>query len=206
MKHRLATKLYRMLLITVLAALLVMPLTAVMAQDGVVGQPGSGNASIERARQQEQVTSAPLTVGEPVKPAVYVGDVRDLPYVAPVAPVANLNLQYSAAEKLPPAEYNPESTDTALAPNAMPTPSANFAGLGKNSTCTGGSCGSGWPPDTVGDVGPNHYIQAVNTAVGIYNKTGAQLAAFTFNSLWSGAGTGTACDSTHRGDPTVIYD
>src|SRR5438445_437770 len=32
------------------------------------------------------------------------------------------------------------------------------------------------------------------------------LAAFTFDSLWSGAGTGTACDNSHGGDPTVVYD
>ncbi|PYK90376.1 MAG: hypothetical protein DME35_06065 [Verrucomicrobia bacterium] len=67
--------------------------------------------------------------------------------------------------------------------------------------------GAGHPPDTVGDVGPNHFVQAVNTSVGIYDKaTGAALATFTFDGLWSGAGTGTPCDTDHGGDPTVIYD
>ena len=32
------------------------------------------------------------------------------------------------------------------------------------------------------------------------------LAAFTFNALWSGAGTGTPCDTSNSGDPTVVYD
>mgnify|MGYP003352320102 CR=1 FL=1 len=37
-------------------------------------------------------------------------------------------------------------------------------------------------PDTTGDVGPNHYIQAVNTSLAIFDKgTGTRLAAFTFN-------------------------
>ncbi len=58
----------------------------------------------------------------------------------------------------------------------------------------------------MGDVGPSNYIEAVNTAVGIYSKTGTQQAAFTFNSLWSGAGTGTSCDTANQGDPTVVYD
>ena len=51
--------------------------------------------------------------------------------------------------------------------------------------------GAGWPPDTNGDVGPNHYIQTVNTSVGIYNKTtGAAISTVTFNTFFTGpAGT-----------------
>src|SRR5206468_2709941 len=66
--------------------------------------------------------------------------------------------------------------------------------------------GAGYPPDTVGDVGPNHYVQAVNTAFGVFSKTGTQLVASTLDALWSGAGTGTSCDTEHSGDPTVVYD
>jgi hypothetical protein len=78
--------------------------------------------------------------------------------------------------------------------------------LSRTDTCTGGQCGAGIPPDTNGDVGPSHYIQTVNTAVGIYNKTGTLLASFTFNSLFSGAPTGTPCDANNFGDPVVLYD
>src|SRR5436853_564663 len=57
-----------------------------------------------------------------------------------------------------------------------------------------------------GDVLPNHFVQAVNTSVGIYDKSsGTALATFTFESLWGNANTGTSCDSFHGGDPTVIY-
>ena len=35
--------------------------------------------------------------------------------------------------------------------------------------------GSGWPPDENGDVGPNHYIQVVNTSVGIFEKASGAL-------------------------------
>ena len=53
---------------------------------------------------------------------------------------------------------------------------------------TGGMAGAGTPPDTNGDVGPNHYIISVNDAYGIYDKaTGALLASFTENSLFSSA-------------------
>jgi hypothetical protein len=80
----------------------------------------------------------------------------------------------------------------------MPAPIQNFAGLAFT------PWGAGWPPDTVGDVGPNHYVQAVNTSIGIFSKTGTQLAAFTFDTLWGG--TATPCDDDNQGDPTVIYD
>ena len=49
---------------------------------------------------------------------------------------------------------------------SMPTPSSTFAGLDH------ANWGAGHPPDTVGDVGPNYYVQAVNTSIGIYDKTG----------------------------------
>lgn len=82
----------------------------------------------------------------------------------------------------------------------MPTPTISFDALNFDTN------GAGHPPDTVGDVGPNHFVQAVNTSIGIYNKaTGAALTTFTFNSLWLNAGTGTPCDTAHQGDPTVIY-
>ena len=108
--------------------------------------------------------------------------------------------------KVGPSKYAvPESVSQGpMAP--MPSPSLTFAGLGFSDSCTGGRCGAGWPPDTNGDVGPNHYIQAVNTAFGIYSKAGVLLASTTFNSLWSTANTGTPCDNLHDGDPVVIYD
>ncbi|HLP58341.1 MAG TPA: hypothetical protein VK186_05900 [Candidatus Deferrimicrobium sp.] len=68
--------------------------------------------------------------------------------------------------------------------------------------------GAGWPPDTNGDIGPNHYVQTVNTSIGIYNKTtGAKISTTTFNNFFGGAGiTGTPCDANNNGDPIVLYD
>ncbi len=87
----------------------------------------------------------------------------------------------------------------------MPSPILTFAGMSFNDSCTGGQCGGGWPPDPNGDVGPNHYIEAVNTSYAIYNKSGTQLAAFTEDQLWSGA-PASPCTSAPEGDPVVIYD
>jgi hypothetical protein len=63
------------------------------------------------------------------------------------------------------------------------------------------------PPDTVGDVGPNHYIQMVNTSFQIFDKTGASLAGPSpINSLWTAAGLTNACALRNDGDPVVLYD
>ena len=87
---------------------------------------------------------------------------------------------------------------------AVPSPIRNFEGLARLDTCAGGQCGTGSPPDPNGDVGPNHYVQAVNTAYAIYDKTGTLLASFTEDRLWSGSPT--PCSTDSQGDPIVLYD
>jgi hypothetical protein len=63
------------------------------------------------------------------------------------------------------------------------------------------------PPDTVGDVGPNHYIQAVNVQFAIYDKAGTLLVGpSNINSLWVAASTNDACQFNNHGDPVVQYD
>ena len=84
---------------------------------------------------------------------------------------------------------------------AAPAPLITFKGLDLT------NWGAGWPPDTHGDVGPNHYIQAVNTSIGIFNKsTGARLAAFTFDSFFAANGGSGICTTDNYGDPIVLYD
>lgn len=61
------------------------------------------------------------------------------------------------------------------------------------------------PPDTVGEIGPNHYVQMVNSPGGsnyeIYDRNGTILQAST---ALDALGTGVC--STGRGDPIVVYD
>ncbi len=62
-----------------------------------------------------------------------------------------------------------------------------------------------YPPDTVGDVGPNHYVQMVNLSLQIFAKNGTSVyGPVDSNALWSG--TGTDCATTNDGDPIVLYD
>jgi hypothetical protein len=84
---------------------------------------------------------------------------------------------------------------------AAPTPNVSFDGLDF------ASWGDGHPPDTNGDVGPGHYIQTVNTSIGIYDKvTGAPITRITFNDFMSAGSFGNVCDTDNFGDPVVVYD
>lgn len=67
--------------------------------------------------------------------------------------------------------------------------------------------GNGHPPDTNGDVGPDYYIQSINTSLGIYRKSdGVRVAAFSFNTFMSQGHFGNLCDTNNFGDPVVLYD
>ncbi|MCX6269405.1 MAG: choice-of-anchor J domain-containing protein [Bacteroidetes bacterium] len=58
------------------------------------------------------------------------------------------------------------------------------------------------PPDTHGDVGPNHYFQVVNCHYSIYSKTGALLFGPLANSsVFTGMP-----NNTNSGDAVVLYD
>jgi hypothetical protein len=160
------------------------------------------SGSVSEASVAAARTGLEIKHGARVAPAVFDGSLRRLP-----RPASRSLRRFPAPEReapeighkqtLPGAEEPPSAATAPTAP--APSPSISFTGLDND------AWGAGWPPDTVGDVGPTHFIQAVNTSVGIFRKTdGLELAAFTFDTLFSG--TGTACDASNQGDPTVIYD
>ncbi len=170
----------------------------------LAGVVASGNA--------EERPGGTLTVPlgtDAILPAEYNGDVRDLPpEYAPRDYFHHWNeFERPWPQRPPPAATQAPSPPPPVRYGPMPSPIQNFAGLAFNTSVTGGQAGAGWPPDTNGDVGPTYYIQAVNDAWGIFDKTtGALVAAFIENQLWSGAGTGTACDNSNQGDPIVVHD
>lgn len=69
--------------------------------------------------------------------------------------------------------------------------------------------GAGWPPDVIGDVGPDHYIGMVNASrFGIWDKFGnALVPPTTLSTLWTvnGGNPGSPC-ADGDGDPVVQYD
>jgi PASTA domain len=164
------------------------------------GGPASGAAQASGATNAKPQ----ITRGVRVVRGVFNGSVRNLPQVAPSrrAPEIEAPELVSGGPKGSlPGAVAPSKAETTAPSAPAPNPIVTFKGLDFN------GFGAGHPPDTVGDVGPNHFVQAVNTSIGIFAKTGgAPLAAFTFDALWSGANTMTACDADNGGDPTVIYD
>jgi len=110
----------------------------------------------------------------------------------------------------------PRNFNTAKAPDpvlqaAAPallisTPSTNFDGVGQGFAGPAGTFTvNSAPPDTNGDVGPNHYVQIVNSDFAIFNKVGtAVFGPVPINTLWSGFGGG--CQTNNDGDPVVLYD
>ena len=61
------------------------------------------------------------------------------------------------------------------------------------------------PPDTEGDVGPDHYFQYINDIAAIYDKSGnVVLGPFAGNAFWDGLGG--PCEVQNDGDPLVRYD
>ncbi len=148
--------------------------------------------------------------GPKVTPHEFTGDLRHLPPALPTQAPAERpyrpRLRPPVSPKIPLVGAPTEKAAAISGPLApMPSPAQNFAGMNFNDTCTGGRCGGGIPPDINGDVGPNHYIQAVNDAYAIYSKAGTLLASFTENQLWSVA-PASPCNGNSQGDPVVLYD
>jgi len=162
-------------------------------------------------------------VSAPVTPFVWDGDVRTLPKPEewkPGDPVREIPRRYypkpgfvdfdpiggrdplfelqSAFDSSRGSADDNDQDRAALGGDPFGTPSRNFPGF----AATGAGV-----PDTVGDVGPNHFIQSVNASGGarvrIWDKaepTPNQLADFFMDSLGSGQ-----CGSGF-GDPIVLYD
>ena len=95
---------------------------------------------------------------------------------------------YSRAEHQPAADEPPASGTRATTPDLV----GSFQGVIR------GDAGSmSYPPDTIGAIGPNHYVETVNRNFAIYNKAnGAQLTNILLGSFLPGS----------NGDPRVLYD
>jgi len=61
------------------------------------------------------------------------------------------------------------------------------------------------PPDTNGDIGPNHYVQMVNLVTAVYDRNGNRIfGPVPNNFFWQGFGG--PCEVDNDGDPIVLYD
>jgi hypothetical protein len=130
---------------------------------------------------------------------------RNLPSTNPYSTWVEQPEPRTPASRLPKLPRNPQETDsvvqTAAATAAMPAVGTSFEGMNISSAC--GNC---LPPDPNGAVGPNHFVQMVNSNIAVYSKTGATLMApVAINSLWS-VTPNSECFTHNNGDPIVLYD
>jgi PKD domain len=160
--------------------------------------------SISASAHGAAVPSGRPFVSEPVAPHVFTGDLRSLPVPPPFGP----NDYVVIDEENEPEEGQPPPPPPALKRHVrklavqFTTPERSFEGIDQTL----------FPPDPNGDVGPNHYIQMVNSRFQVYDKQGNALLLDTsgnpapraINQLWKNFGG--LCETTNRGDPVVLYD
>jgi hypothetical protein len=172
---------------------------------------GNHTKPVQQNNQSNRPPDAPGTqtpdVVQMVGPVRLDQDLRKLPYVAPKKEFEERRLM----------RYPHNGTDLTNAPSGsgasyvqnllknmwrptptMPGPLFTFEGNPDTCGCQ--------PSDSEGDVGTNHYIEAINENIKIYDKSGNTLSGPTsFNSFFSGL-TGTPCTNANDGDPYVLYD
>ena len=84
----------------------------------------------------------------------------------------------------------------------IPSPLVSFEGMGSGLP---GFTVQSAPPDTDGDIGPNHYVQIVNSGVTVFSRIGTKLLGpINTNTLFNGFPG--ACATTNDGDGVVRYD
>jgi len=162
---------------------------------------------------QTQASSGRPEVVQMVGPVSLDQDLRTLPYIAPKAEFEErvLTRYPRPGTETTVSEATPDwkcSTLTGQLLNTvwrpaptMPAPLLTFEGVAE----TQSGCGCE-PPDSDGDVGPNHYIEAINSSFKVFDKNGNTLAGpTTYNSLFAPL-TGTPCNGANDGDPFVFYD
>lgn len=89
---------------------------------------------------------------------------------------------------------------TASPTAGIPATTVNFEGLANSDNPFQVS-----PPDPVGDVGPNNYVEMVNLVFAVYSKTGTRLLGPTpIGALWDGFAVNDCTDLS--GDPIVRHD
>jgi hypothetical protein len=133
-------------------------------------------------------------------------DVKHLPYVAPKGEHEERILtRYPHGTGAPPQAASSPWWQRLMKGLSRPTPKMpgpllTFEGGAAAQFC---ACA---PPDSDGDVGPNHYVEAINNAFAVFDKSGTMLAGPTsYDSLFAPL-TGTPCQNENSGDPFVMYD
>ena len=144
----------------------------------------------------EFARTAPLRLERPT--------VQDLLEIRPDRGPVAVDKGYSADGALQAGGARLERQATAQSTTAAPPTLANFEGISNNDNFNIFGFRVN-PPDTVGDVGRDHYVEMVNLAYAVYDKQGnLLLGPVDTGELWRDFAVEDCTDPS--GDPIVLYD
>jgi hypothetical protein len=186
----------------------VLVLTLLVVVAALLNPPVSSYAQSSIAEQRRAEVSRAIHHDTTTRPLREMFDTGDRPEVARGGrdfepgrpnPVGNIN----------PGGIDPLADRGVGAPSAFAQPKAATDGTPVDPAARVA------PPDTTGDVGPNHYVQWVNLRYAIYTLTrdgSNEISGFNLvpgfpkngNVVWQGFGG--RCQSDNDGDPIVQYD
>jgi len=153
--------------------------------------------------QDEKATPKIISYG------TFIGEsqpLRDLPVVSAqeMELMKQKALLKAANKKIKPRQYPFSETALPKGPDAAWQKTMGKSNEGKAPIVNfEGQSTSSYPPDCNGTIGPNHYMQTVNTTYAIYSRTGTLLAGPTNMNLLFGSVSGATCND---GDPLIQYD
>lgn len=110
----------------------------------------------------------------------------------------------AARQRAAGSAHEDDGAPAAVSAVPVPTPSLAFDGI--TNRHNGENFGLFFlPSDTNGDAGQSHYVQATNSLVQIFNKSGVAVGPpFKMSNIF--APLGTVCSTRNDGEPIVLYD
>ena len=193
---------------------------AVLAGDGPRGSHDArisprAAAGVSGARGAGATQSAPAKAGQPVVEYVVPRisrPLRDLPVATGPAKPRPEAYEPGALRPLPGPSLPDGAVQRFPGTEAMDPPLENFKGAtNRDNFLFSLSKNSSRPPDNEGNVGPNHYVEWINTVLQIFDKNGNSLKGPVsgeklFESLNQPPDPTDVCTTTNQGDPLVLYD
>ena len=128
----------------------------------IAGNTSDGNSGVTNASPFETGSDVMHDVSPPLR------DIQAVPYEKPstIREMTEPGREDTGNAPLPPVT-DPVVQYTFGNQQMAPAPAQNFEGVTNRNGV--------YPPDTNGDVGPNHYVQIVNLSLQIFNKSGGTL-------------------------------
>jgi hypothetical protein len=188
--------------------MLVASVAAVAAQPNSLAVNSPAAAGMSISAKPVVTTAVAFDVSRPLRDVAVNAALQGLP---PLSPEALVEVNPDRGPVVADQGYSGDGAlQSSVAPKsqaaglAIPATLANFEGL--NNTDNFNLFGFRVnPPDPVGDVGKDHYVEMVNLAVAVYNKSGRLvMGPVAIGDFWQDFPVEDCTDPS--GDPIVLYD